>query len=324
MKLRPNLTINTTKELSLRLGIKEELITQTSKKIKQSYSEFKEKDAKGKERHFYQAYGTLKLIHQRIDKRLLNTIEYPKRFQGGIKERSIVSNAQLHTGKKFVVKLDIKSFFPTVTNKQVYQSFRNIGCAPDVARLITQLTTVDGHLPQGFTTSTKVAALVLRNPDKRLLAFLKPLGLTHSFWIDDITISGNQWDDGNLEIVTRIFQQEGLPLNKEKQEIVSKKERQLVTGIVVNKKTNITKEKLRKIKQELHFCEKFGVKEHLQKTEQTLEVRVYLQSLGGRVAQAYSTNPANKILKQQLDRILQTEKKKEAVEIRRNYPMLKK
>src|SRR3989344_3320931 len=323
MKLRPNLTINTTKELSLRLGIKEELITQTSKKIKQSYSEFKEKDAKGKERHFYQAYGTLKLIHQRIDKRLLNTIEYPKRFQGGIKKRSIVSNAQLHTGKKFVVKLDIKSFFPTVTNKQVYQSFRNIGCAPDVARLITQLTTVDGHLPQGFTTSTKVAALVLRNPDKRLLAFLKPFGLKHSFWIDDITISGNQWNDSYLKIVTRIFQQEGLPLNQAKQEIVNVKKQQLVTGLVVNKKINITKDKLRKIKQEVHFCEKFGVKEHLKNIGSTLTVDRYLQSLGGRIAKAYSVNSANKGLKKKLSSLLTIEKGKRKTEIEKAYPMLK-
>ncbi|HLC49075.1 MAG TPA: hypothetical protein VJI96_01675 [Candidatus Andersenbacteria bacterium] len=85
MKLRPNLTINTVRELSLRLGIDEKLIIQTTKNIKDSSSEFTKKDAKGKERHFYQAYGTLKLLHQRIDKRLLNTIAYPKRFQGGIK-----------------------------------------------------------------------------------------------------------------------------------------------------------------------------------------------------------------------------------------------
>ncbi len=295
----------------MQLGVEEQVLLRSVAQKAALYGDFDATDDKGKTRHFYKAYGTLELVHSRIDKRLLNAIAYPQRFQGGIKKRSIVTNAQLHTGKEFVTKLDIKKFFPNVTFRHVYRAFIHMNCTPDVAHLLTELVTADHHLPQGFRTSPKVAALVLFSADNRLLKLLKPLGLNHSFWIDDITISGNQWNDHHLKIMARIFTEEGLRLNKAKQETFTNRQRQLVGGLVVNTGVNTTKSNKRLLRQELYYCREYGVEQHLRRIGWEGDARNYLQSLTGRIEHACAANSANGLLKKELASVWETVKRNE-------------
>ena len=48
-----------------------------------------------------------------------------------------------------VITNDLKDFFPSISNRNVYDVFlRRLGCKPDIARYLTKLTTIDGCLPQ--------------------------------------------------------------------------------------------------------------------------------------------------------------------------------
>ncbi|MDY3972934.1 MAG: reverse transcriptase domain-containing protein [Clostridia bacterium] len=59
-----------------------------------------------------------------------------------------------HTGKKLVVKMDIKNFFGSITDKFVFESMKYTFCMDDeTANTVTQLCTLDGALPQGAVTS---------------------------------------------------------------------------------------------------------------------------------------------------------------------------
>lgn len=292
MRLRKYLKINTLKELSKQLGVSLDRINRVVLNLS-NYFVLREKvkDKKGKERDFYEANGDLKMIHDRIDKNLFNRIYYPETMQGGIRGRSIKSNANFHTGKRYVANFDIKKFFPSICNRAVYKAFINQKCAPDVARQLTRLTTVKGELPQGFKTSSKISGLVLRNIDERLSTLLKPLNLIHTFWIDDLTISGNYPIAKLKGIIEKIFRQEGFVLNPSKTYIANRNKKQICTGLIVNSGTNPSKEFREKIRRELYICNKFGVKNYLEKNNITMDKKNYIWSLKGRVNFLISVNP---------------------------------
>jgi len=91
----------------------------------------------------------LKMIQARIQERLLARLILPEHLLGGVKGKSILENAKLHFGGKYLVTIDIKNFFPTITPRQVQAVFRRLlNCSPDVSRLLTGLTTCRGRLPK--------------------------------------------------------------------------------------------------------------------------------------------------------------------------------
>jgi len=310
MKIRKYLNINTTKELTLQLGLSLDNLSRVVLDLDKYYI-FREKvkDKKGKPRDFYEAKGELKIIHSRIDKNLLDKIYYPETIQGGVKSRSILTNAQYHTGKKYVANFDISKFFPSVRHKVVYNAFISQKCAPNVARLLTILTTADDQLPQGFKTSPKISGLVLREIDERLKKLLEPKGLVYTFWIDDLTISGDYPITKLKKIIEKIFTQCGFKLNTKKTYIASRNSRtkkQVCTGLTVNRGTNTSKEFRKKAKKELYLCEKFGVKNYLDENNIIMDEKNYLWSLKGRVSFLASINQKYKDYQ---DRVLKIEAK---------------
>jgi len=304
MKLRKYFKINTPKELSKQLGVSLDRISRVVLNLSDNFV-FREKikDKKGKERDFYEAKGDLKIIHNKIDKNLLNRIYYPETMQGGIKGRSIKSNAKFHTGKRYVANFDIAKFFPSVSNRVVYRTFINKKCAPDVASQLTKLTTVNGQLPQGFKTSPKISGLVLRNIDERLSILLKPLNLIHTFWIDDLTISGNYPIAKLKRIVEKIFRQGGFKLNANKTYIANRKQQQICTGLTVNCGINPSKEFRKKLRRELYICKKFGVKNYLEKNNIVMDMKSYIWSLKGRVNFLISINHDYKKYKEIVEKL---------------------
>lgn len=304
MKKRASLKINTTKELGLQLGLPETFLIRTADHIEQCYKKFTGTDKKGKERPFYKANNDLKKIHRKINK-LLDTLEYPVNIQGGIADRSIHTNASIHSGKKYVANFDIKNFFPSVKFKTVYRAFRMQNCTPDVSRILTRLTTADTALPQGFATSPKVSGLVLLNANRRLVILFKKYGLTHTFWIDDLTISGHSPIQKFQKLLTKIFIQEGFTLHDDpkKTKFTSSEERQTCTGLVINQEPNAEKSVRERVRKELYLCNKFGVENYLKDHELPVDKEKYLMSLCGKISFLTAANKKNMIFKEQFAKL---------------------
>lgn len=73
----------------------------------------------------------------------------------------------------------------------VFEMFRLNGYSPDVAHILTQLTTFKGHLPQGAPTSPTLANLVGLNYDKLLLDICIKNNLKYTRYVDDLWFSAN-------------------------------------------------------------------------------------------------------------------------------------
>ena len=65
-----------------------------------------------------------------------------------------------------------------------------------------------------------------------------------------------------------------------------------MTGIVVNEKLNITKEYKKKIRQEMHYINRFGIDEHLRRLC-VADKQGYVRSLMGRITYVLQTVPNN-------------------------------
>lgn len=85
--------------------------------------------------------------------------------------------------------------------------FRSFNFSPGVSRLLTQLTTYKGRLPQGSPTSSSIANLVFVKTGKNLDTFAKQYKLTFTSFIDDLSFSSpfdfKAKSNAILEMITR-------------------------------------------------------------------------------------------------------------------------
>ena len=83
--------------------------------------------------------------------------------------------------------------------------------------------------------------------------------ISYTRYSDDLTFSGN-FDVKEVKHKARSFLEKmGFSLNEKKTRVLKPYQRQTVTGIVVNEKPNISKNYKRQLRQEIYYCEKYGV-----------------------------------------------------------------
>lgn len=83
---------------------------------------------------------------QKCIKTLLGKIEVPNNVFSGIKGKSYSDNARQHLGEgtRNLYKIDLTAFFPSISRETVYRFFfEDLCCSPDVAEVLTNLTTID-------------------------------------------------------------------------------------------------------------------------------------------------------------------------------------
>jgi RNA-directed DNA polymerase len=148
-----------------------------------------DKNGDPKKRIINPSIKRLKVIQKRIQKNILLQIELPSYAFGAVKGKDNVSNAKQHQGKKYKFTTDLKDFFPSITNKAVYEMFVNQGFSPQVSSILTKLTTHKGNIPQGAPTSSTLANLVFMKTGDILSKFANENNLTFTSFVDDMTFS---------------------------------------------------------------------------------------------------------------------------------------
>lgn len=125
--------------------------------------------------------------------------------------------------------------------------------------------------------------------DKRLSKLAESFNAKYTRYADDITISGKYNIHNILEIVYKIIDEENFSINIEKTRIRYYYQRQEVTGLIVNSnKVNVSKKYIKKVKQEIYYCLKFGVSDHLM--HNNINKRFYKDHLYGKVYYIYMVN----------------------------------
>ena len=148
-------------------------------------------------REIREALEPLKSIQKRIVVRILGAVSYPDYLMGGIKDpehkRGYIRSAGLHAGAGILVSEDIADFFPSISTDKVHAVFQHVcHCRPDVAAALARLCTRRGEVPQGASTSTAIANLVLFQQEPDVVERLSRLGFKYSRFVDDVNVSSER------------------------------------------------------------------------------------------------------------------------------------
>ncbi len=143
----------------------------------------------------------LRSIHKKLAV-LLARIAKPSFVYSATKNLSYVDNAKQHTGNDPAVKIDIKSFYPSVKQKSVRNFFeRQMKCAPDVAHFIARICCVDGALPTGSPLSPILSYFACST----LFGVIDEIASSHNvkftLYVDDMVFSGS---NANLQFSRKI------------------------------------------------------------------------------------------------------------------------
>lgn len=251
--------------LSLLIGMEGKLLSKHL--ISEDYY-YKEKILSKKNggiRNIYMPSVSMKYIQRWILDNILYRIPVSSATNGFCKERSIVSNAKAHVNADCIINIDLKDFFPTIEFNRVFKIFNYYGYTREVSFVLAKLCTYQGRLPQGSPASPYISNVVCLKMDKRLKLLASKYGANYTRYADDLTFSGGYGIQNLIGIIIQIIEDEGFLINPMKTRISYKHQKQCVTGLLVNNgKVRIEKKYKRKVSQEIYYCLKYGVSNHLQ------------------------------------------------------------
>ena len=168
---------------------------------------------------------------------------WPEFMHGGIKKRSYVTYARPHVGKQCVVTVDIKACFDTITQKEVAEAIeQHLSLGDDVSAQLAARLCFRGKVPQGFPTSNFMCNLYLSNTLIVLDKSFRRQHLAFGNYVDDLVVSGTIADPSSVvnEIAVALSRAK-LKTNKAKVKVMPRTGRQVVCGLLVNKRLSLTR-----------------------------------------------------------------------------------
>ena len=200
--------------------------------------------------------------------------------------RSIVTNANMHYGKSWVLNIDLKDFFPSITEKRVFGALfawkdfcKSWGLKKKEVFLLVKFCCYENKLPQGAPTSPVLSNLVARHLDRDLQRFSSKNNFVYTRYADDITFSPHKnrsdWSKlvhvdevtggkGKLSLtlsdrLIRIITKNDFQVNERKIRLQRNTDSMQVTGLVVNQRINVKRKIIRQTRAMLNAWEKYGL-----------------------------------------------------------------
>jgi hypothetical protein len=227
-----------------------------------SYSVYRIKKRSGKYRTITAPNEQLKKAQSDFSEYLYSKYESlfksNKHITGFVPEMSIKDNSNLHLNKEWVVNIDIKDFFPSISAEVIKEyMFKDLNLQTDK---IIDLCCYEGALPQGSPCSPIIANLIAYwTIDSEILEMAKASNFAYSRYADDLTFSTDKIIDRNKvkeftnAICNYVNSTKVFKVNTSKINIKHRSQKQLVTGILVNNsESRIPKKTTYKIRAILH------------------------------------------------------------------------
>lgn len=232
------------------------------------YQEFEiQRRSGGEPRLIHTPIRPIRDMQTRLLPMLASVYEPWPHVHGFIAGRSAVTNAAVHRGQRWILRIDLKDFFPTTNFGRVRGMFMAypFDLPVDVATALAQICCHKGALPQGAPTSPIISNLICRGLDVRLARFASAAHCSYSRYADDMCFSTGRTALPRViaEIVDRrpvlnpdlrtLVVDEGFTINEDKTRLMPRFQRQRVTGLIVNKKLNVPREYYRHLRAVLHI-----------------------------------------------------------------------
>ena len=189
---------------------------------------------------------------------------------GFVPGMSILDNARPHVGKRVVLSIDLKNFFPSFLPQEVKRELftNNNWSTNEMERILNLVTTMRGRLPQGAPTSPMLANWLSVRGDQILAEFCTENKLAYTRYADDLTFSSltdidQDVVDTLLHLINNNTFGSKVRIAPNKIKFMRRHKQQRVTGIVVNEKLSIPRARRKQLRAFMHDCEINGVQEAL-------------------------------------------------------------
>ncbi len=247
--------LNNLSDLAFYLNVDRSLLQRVLFKIPDDdlYTEFTINKKDNSTRIIHSPCKDLKIVQKSLLDRLTDDLKESRK--AGIShaftsERNICTNAKWHRNKRLVISFDIKDFFPSINFGRVLGFLEKDHCfqlKKPLSVQVANLLCYRNVLPQGAPTSPLISNLICGVLDYRLLSIAKRFRMSCTRYADDITFSTNaSYSEEEIKDFIKIIYNEisraGFIPNVNKTRIYHRNQRQVVTGICINKRLNVTRD----------------------------------------------------------------------------------
>ena len=134
----------------------------------------------------------LKFLQRKLADKIAQLYRPRNPVHGFVADRSIKTNALAHMRRRFVVNVDLKDFFPTISQNRVEGMLLSLGIDARVAEILARICCNNRHLPQGAPSSPVLSNMICFRLDKELMSIAKDARCIYTRYADDITLSSHQ------------------------------------------------------------------------------------------------------------------------------------
>lgn len=180
------------------------------------------------------------------------SIGFAKNGQGS----PLVQCAERHKNNLYILKMDLKDFFPSIKRCRVYNQFLQLGYNTYASNLLANICTLHGNLPQGAVTSPYLANLVCYKMDIRIAGYCNKRDITYTRYADDLVFSCDNRDAlrNIYGMIMKIVEDEGFVINEKKTKFLTPKVHKDIIGVTVNDGVvKAPKEMKRMVRAMIHF-----------------------------------------------------------------------
>ena len=241
------------------------------------YREFAIRKRSGQPRKILAPIKPLKLVQQKLATVLSELYKPRACVYGFVSDRGIWKNAHRHVGQRWLLRVDLRDFFPSINFGRIRGLFlaAPFSFPPEVATVLAQLTTHENELPQGAPTSPVLSNFICRRLDRKLTTLAQDNRCYYTRYADDLIFSTNlkhfpqefaslDTSQGITKTVMGVklhatIQSEGFSANEDKVYLRGTNAQKLCTGLVVNEFVNIPRTYVRRTRAMLYYWKRFGL-----------------------------------------------------------------
>lgn len=254
-------------------GLSTSYLEKLVRKAPHSYKHYTIPKRTGGTRDIYHPSAALKAIQIWIAEQFFDVLPVHTCVYSYRKRRNVAMHADQHRSANFLLRIDLKDFFPSITGDDVRRllsenldrfSYRlNQEDAKSIARLVcrTQPNSSELALTIGAPSSPAISNAILYKLDSTVDAYCRSLGVVYTRYADDLYFSTST--PGLLEGIEKFVKNSlsdlpypRLRTNDKKTVFTSRKRRRVVTGITLtsDKKLSVGRETKRELKTLVFLC----------------------------------------------------------------------
>lgn len=204
-------------------------------------------------------------VQRSIKENFFDKIPIAENVYGFVKGQSykdfLVPHIWENGKKRYYLRIDIKNFFNSISEDTLIKTFSYYFKTTEKSsikmnKLLTQIISLNGNLPQGAVTSPVVSNIVFRQLDIRIQKYCDKFNFTYSRYADDLLFSSTNTrlhDDFFLKKIKYILKSLEFKVNNKK---IKKTEHEIsLNGFVVGENVRISRSKKRDLNRVLFIYE---------------------------------------------------------------------